>query len=223
LEDSNSYDSKYLKAFWPAAKKGNKIYHLSTLAAVIKQLVDYNNDNVPFETPSNKKLSIDALCTIAGVAVNYDELQANTLNEKGITTGIFSGGKWVLWGPHMTNYEYGVTDKPEDVFDVNVWMEQYLNNDFQLRNMGIIDTPIDRRDIDYILNSEQLRLNALITDGKLLFGKIEFRPKSNPTGDMIQGDFVFDSSVTYTPVGKSLTQRLQYTDSGIAALAGGES
>lgn len=219
---TNIYNSKFEKVFWPAAKKGTKVYHLSTLAAVNKQLVDYNNGNIPYETPSNKQIDIDALCTTASVVISFDEKQANVLNSKGITTGIFSGGKWVLWGPHMANYEYGVTDKPEDIFDVNVWMDQYLNNDFQLRNMSIVDTPIDRRDIDYILNNEQMRLDALVTDGKLLYGKIEFRPISNPTSDMIQGDFVFDSAVTNTPVGKSLTQRLQYTDAGIATLSGGE-
>jgi phage tail sheath protein FI len=219
---TNTYDSKYEKVFWPMAKKGAKVYHLSTLAAVIKQIIDYNNGNIPYESPSNKQLDITGLCLADGTAVNFDEKQANVLNSKGITTCIFSGGKWVLWGPHMANYEYGVTDKPEDVFDVSVWMEQYLNNDFQYRNMGIVDAPIDRRDIDYILNNEQQRLNALIADGKLLYGKIEFRASSNPTSDIIQGDFVFDSAVTYTPVGKSLTQQLQYTTAGISTLTGGE-
>lgn len=220
---TNAYDSKCIKAFWPAAKKGTKIYHLSTLAAVTKQYIDYNNDNVPYETPSNKHLDIDAICLISGTAVNFDEKQANMLNAKGITTCIFSGGKWVLWGPHMANYEFGVTDKPEEVFDVSIWMDQYLNNDFQIRNMDIVDKPTDRRDVEYILNVEQQRLNALVTDGKLLFGKINFIASSNITSDLIQGDFTFDTGVTYTPPGKSLTQRLQYTDAGIAILSGGES
>lgn len=219
---TNTYDSKYEKVFWPMAKKGAKIYHLSTLAAAIKQLTDFNNGNVPYETPSNKQLDIAGLCLADGAEANFDEKQANVLNSKGITTGIFSGGRWVLWGPHMANYEYGITDKPEDVFDVSIWMDQYLNNDFQLRHMGDVDGPIDRREIDYILITEQQRLNALVSDGKLLYGKIEFRPKTNPTSDMIEGDFVFDTAVTYTPVGKSLTQQLQYTAAGIASLTGGE-
>ncbi|HWQ29881.1 MAG TPA: phage tail sheath protein [Negativicutes bacterium] len=219
---TNSYNSKYEKVFWPAAKKDGLVYHLSTLAAVTKQYIDYYNDNIPYETPSNKKLDIVGLCLESGTAVKFDEAQANTLNAVGITTGIFSGGKYVLWGPHMGCYEYGVTEAPEEVFDVNIWMDQYLNNDFQNRNMDNVDKPVDRRDIDYILNVEQQRLNSLITDGKLLYGKIEFRATNNPDSDLIQGDFVFDSMVTYTPPGKSLTQRLQYTDKGVASLTGGE-
>jgi len=219
---TNAYDSKYEKVFWPAAKKGGLVYHLSTLAAVTKQYIDFNNDNIPYETPSNKKLDIIGLCLEDGTAVKFDETQANTLNEVGITTGIFSGGKYVLWGPHMGCYEFGVTEAPEEVFDVNVWMDQYLNNDFQVRNMDNVDKPVDRRDIDYILNVEQQRLNSLITEGKLLYGKIEFVARNNPDSDLIQGDFIFDSMVTYTPPGKSLTQRLQYTDKGVTTLVGGE-
>lgn len=219
---TNTYDSKFEKAFWPMARKGTKLYHLSTLAAVIKQITDFNNGNIPYETPSNKQLDADGLCLVDGTAVNFDEKQANVLNSKGVTTGIFSGGKWVLWGPHMANYEYGVTDKPEEVFDVGIWMDQYLNNDFQLRHMGEVDKPIDRRDIDYILLTEQQRLDSLVSDGKLLYGKISFLAKSNPVSDMIEGDFVFNKGVTYTPVGKSLTQQLQYTTAGISALTGGE-
>lgn len=221
-KNTNGYISKLEKVFWPCVKKGTKIYHLSTLAAVTKQRLDYENSNVPFESPSNKQLDITALCLEDGTAITFDEKQANVLNSRGITTVNFSGGKWVLWGPHMANYEYGVTAAADEIFDASIFMMQYLNNDFQIRNPGVVDSPIDRRDIDYILNVEQLRLNALITDGRLLYGKIEFRPSSNPSNDLIQGDFVFDTSVTYTPPGKSLTQKLQYTDAGIASLTGGE-
>ena len=34
-KNTNTYDSKFEKVFWPMAKKGTKLYHLSTLAAVI--------------------------------------------------------------------------------------------------------------------------------------------------------------------------------------------
>jgi hypothetical protein len=220
---SSGYTNKLEKVFWPCAKKSGLVYHFSTLAAVTKQYKDYLNDNIPFETPSNKRLDIDSLCLENGTVVKFDETQANDLNSVGITTAIYSGGKWVLWGSHMGNYEYGVTDIPEEVFDAQVWMEQYLNNDFQKRNLDIVDTPIDRRDIDYILSVEQQRLNALVADGKLLYGKIAFNSASNVTADLIQGNFTFNTGVTYTPPAKSLTQKLQYTDKGISTLTGGES
>lgn len=221
-KEDNNFISNYEKLCWPRVKMGNKILWMSILAIVRMQQTDTSNAGVPYESPSNKQIDISGLIVGDNTVIKLNSAVANKLNEKGITTGLYNGGKWVLWGPHMANYDYLVTNKPEEVFDVNIRTNIYLSNDFQLRNAELVDKPIIRNDIDGIINTEQMRLNSLVADGKLLYGKVDFITTSNPISDLIQGDFTFDTNVTNTPPGKSLTNRIQYTSQGISALIGGD-
>ncbi|MHC1683686.1 MAG: phage tail sheath protein [Clostridiaceae bacterium] len=219
---TNQYKSNREKVCWPKGEMNNKPIWMSILTIVRMLQTDYSNDDIPYESPSNKPLDITGII-VNNTRFKFNIIQGNELNENGITTAIYNGGKWVLWGPHMANYEYGSDIKAEEIFDVNIKTNLYLLNDFQLRNANIIDSPISRNDIDAILNTEQLKLNSLISEGKLLYGNVAFNSESNPTSDLIQGDFVFDTAVTNTPPGKSLTTRVQYTSQGISSLTGGES
>lgn len=219
---TNNYNSKLEKLCWPRAKIGDRDIWMSVIAAVRMQQTDTKNKGIPFESPSNKEIDINGLVVGENDRIKLNSVQGNKLNEKGITTALSRGGKWVLWGPHMANYDYISTDKPEDIFDVNTRMNIYLSNNFQVRNASLVDSPIARNDLDGILNSEQIRLDSLVSDGKLLYGKIEFISSSNQTSDLIQGNFKFDTQVTSTPPGKSLLNRIQYTSKGIDTLVGGE-
>ncbi len=216
---TNKYNSFAEKTCWPKGVIGNKEVWMSVCAIVAKLQTDIGNNDIPYETPSNKPIDI------TGMVANKKSIKlslktANELNEKGITTALFSGGKYVLWGPHMANYEYGVTNKLEEIFDVNIMMSKYLLNDFHARNMGIIDSPMTRNDIDALINSEQMILNSLVSDGKILYGEIKFIPTENPKTDVLSGDFKFDTLVTNTPPSKSITNRVQYTSLGINTLYG---
>lgn len=218
---SNGYTGSGETPCWPMAKNGGRLFHLSTLTTVTMQQVDFNNNDIPFETPSNKPIDITRLCLENGDAVDFDQLQANDLNSKGIKTATYWGGKWVLWGPHTGAYEYGKDMDPRDKFDSNIRMLYYLLNDFQQQYGIEVDKPMNRSRIDTILNNYQERIDGLINMGALLYGKIEFNETSNPTSDIVEGDFNFDISTTTTPPGKSLTASLQYTTKGINVLFGG--
>lgn len=218
---ANGYNSNSEKVCWPKGIVAGKEMWLSICAIVAKLQTDIQNDNIPCETPSNKQIDISGLI-INGNNIKISQSSANDLNEKGITTAIYSGGKYVLWGPHMANYEYGVTDKPEDIFDVNIMTNKYLLNDFQSRNGDLIDQSMTRNEIDALINSEQMILDSLVSSGKILFGKISFNSENNSTSDIINGDFSFDTMVTNTPLAKSITNRVQYSSTGIDNLYGSE-
>lgn len=218
---ANNYVGAGEAPCWPMAKKGTKKFHLSTLTTVTMQRVDYINDNVPYETPSNKPVDITGLCLDSGAEIIFDQVSANDLNSKGIRTATFWGGKWVLWGPHTGEYEYGRDIDPRNKFDCNVRMLYYLLNTFQQRYGADVDKPMDRSRIDTILNDFQAWLDGLV-GSKLLYARIEFAETSNPVSDIVEGDFNFDIATTTTPPGKSLNARLQYTTQGINALFGGE-
>lgn len=205
---------------WPMAYNGTRKFHLSTLTTVTMQWLDYQNDNVPYETPSNKPIDITGLCKADGTPIVFDQVQANDLNSKGIRTAIFWGGRWVLWGGQTGAYEYGKDIDPRDKFDSNVRMMYYLLNTFQLRYGIEVDKPMNRSRIDSILNDFQEWLDGLV-GRSLLYAKMEFTSASNQTSDIIEGNFTFNVATTTTPPGKSINLVLQYTTKGINALFGG--
>lgn len=215
----NNYNSNSEKVCWPKVKVGEKELWMSIVAIVRKLQTDVKNKDVPYESASNKEIDINGLVANSK-KIKFSQEKANLLNENGITTAIYSAGKYVLWGPHMGNYNYLETTAPEQIFDVNIMMNKYLLNDFQLRNIDLIDSPMTRHDIDALLNSEQMILNAYISAGELLYGEILFNKDENSRSDLIQGDFAFNTLVTNTPPAKSITQKVQYTSKGIDSLYG---
>ena len=157
-----------------------------------------------------------------GNTIEYDQIQANELNSKGIRTATYWGGRWVLWGGHTGEYEYGKDMDKRNVFDCSVRMLQYIANTFQSRYGNLVDRPMNRAMVDTILNDMQEWLDVLMAQGKILHGLIGFEEASNPTSDIIEGDFVFDIATTTTPPGKSLTAKICYTSKGLNVLFGGE-
>lgn len=222
-KETGSYTSKYAKVCWPQIKYGDRIFHLSTLAAVCMQQMDYANGNTPYVSPSNKQIMAGATVLDNGNPVIFDEVQANSLNAKGITTVNYAGGQWRLWGPHMGNYDSDDTSiKPEDMSDCSVRMLEWLSNTFQQKYVSSVDQPMNKHKVETILDDAKVWLNSLVADGKLLYADITFQESSNSLADMAAGDFVFDVKTTTTPPGKSLTFNIQYTEDGLSVLYGGE-
>lgn len=221
-KETNGYTDVALKVGWPKVSVAGRTYWASTIMGVRIQQTDYENDNVPFESPSNKRVDVTATVVGSGAVIAFDELQANELNAKGITTFNFRDGIWVLWGPHNANYAYGVEVSPENVFDASIRMLRFLTNSFQRRYGKDVDGPLNRSKVDTILNDSGVWLSGLIADGKLLSGAISFNETSNPSSSIVEGDFIFDILTTTTPVAKSLNFRVRYTSEGLTALFGGE-
>jgi hypothetical protein len=222
-KETNGYTDVPLKVGWPKASVAGRTFWSSTIMGVRMQQTDFANDNVPSESPSNKRVDVTATVLGDGTEISFDELQANELNAEGITTFNFRDGIWVLWGPHNANYKYGTEIKPEDTFDASIRMARYLTNTFQRRYGAEVDGPLNRSKVDTILNDAGVWLNGLVADGHLLSASINFNETSNPVSSMVEGDFVFDVLNTNTPVAKSLTFRVRYTTEGLSTLFGGES
>ncbi len=221
-KSTNGYDGAGETPCWPMAKNGAKLFHLSTLTTVTMQWVDYNNGNIPYESPSNKPVDITGMCLADGTAVVFDQVQATDLNSKGTRTLSYWGGRWVLWGPNTGAYEYGKDMDIKDKFDCNVRMLYHLANEFQNRYGILVDGPMKRAMVDTILNDYQKFLDGLITSGALLYGVIQFNETSNSDSDIVEGDFTWDVATTTTPPGKSLTAKVAYTIKGFNVLFGGE-
>lgn len=207
---------------YPLVKMNGKKIYGSIARTVATQITDTKGGGVPYQSASNVEIGISGMVLEDGSECAMNFVDANRLNENGICTFLYFGGKYVTWGPHASIYKYGETSNPSEIFTVNRRMDIYLNNDFKYRRTDLVDKAMRRNDIQSIVESEQLRLNALIAEGKLLFGSIEFRSSENPKSDVIQGDFRFNTMTTAPIPAKSITQSIEYTSEGIETLLGGE-
>lgn len=216
---AHGYNSERSKVYWPRAKNNaGETYHLSTLAVVEMIRADLSHGSVPMETPGNKKIGITKLYFgETSKNMGYDQQTANELTQKGISTAVFWGGNWVLWGDHTAAYSYGADVDPRAIFDVNMRMLMYITNSFQHEWGSVIDKPMDRQLKDTILNREQEKLDGLVAIGALIGSpKVMFLETENSTSDMMNGAFRWDITATPTPPMKSATVYVAYTDAGFS-------
>lgn len=221
-KESYGTASEAAALLWPMAKKGSRKFHLSTLSTVTMQWVDFRNNNIPYETPSNKQIDVDSLCLSDGTGVQFDQVEANRLNAHGINTANFWEGTWRMWGAHTMKYGEGISLNARDVFDCNVRMMRYVENTFQRRYGTEVDKPMTRGRKDAVLNDFQAWLDGLAQDGALLMGTVEFVQEDNPVSDLVQGNFVFSTEFTNPVPGKSLTNKVRWTSRGLHSLFGGD-
>ena len=216
-KSDNGYTSERSKVFWPQAQDGDgTICHAAVLGAWRTMMVDELHDGIPMESPSNKPVPVvkqyfGANSTNRG----FDQQQANKLNENGITTIVYWGGQWVLWGPHTAAYKYGAVSDNRNIFDNSIRMMMHIYNSFQLDHALSIDAPMTRAMADTILNHEQEKADALAAMGALIGTPVvEFDRSDNSNDDLVEGDFVWSFEGTPTPPFKSGTIKVAYTTAG---------
>lgn len=222
-QEDNGYVNERSKVFWPQAvgTDGN-VHHVSVLAAWRTQMVDATHDGVPMETPSNKALPV-AKQYFGADSTNrgFDQSQGNVLNECGITTIVYWGGQWVLWGPHTAAFKHGAVMDNRCIFDNSIRMMMHILNSFQEEHALTIDRPMTRAMADTIKNREQEKADALAAVGALIgVPVVEFRETENSVSDLIEGNFTWDVKGTPTPPWKSGTLNVAYTTAGFDSYFG---
>lgn len=221
----HDYTSEYAKVCYPMWQlKDGTVYHLSTLTAWLMLLVDGTHNGIPMESPSNKQLpSGRQYYGEESKNRGYDQQQANDLNENGITTGIYWGGRNVLWGPHTAAYQYGAMTDKRVIFDNSLRTMMYISNSFQQEHAITIDSPMTRAMADSIRNREQEKADALAAIGAFIgTPTVEFKETENSTDALAEGNFVWNFEGTPTPPFKSGTLKVAYTDAGFATFLGEE-
>lgn len=216
----HGYTSERSKVFWPKGRDNSgKVYHLSTLAAVEFMRIDYSHASVPFETCGNKQIPITRqYFGESSKNKGFDQITSKELTSNGISTCVFWGGDWVLWGDHTAAYAYGADVDARAIFDVSMRMLFHITNSFQREWGTTIDEPFTKQLRDRIINREQEKLDALVAQGALIGNpSVLFLESNNSTEDMMNGDFRWDIPVTPVPPLKSATVYVAYTDAGFSA------
>lgn len=219
----NGYSSERAKVFWPKVKDTQgRICHAAVLGAWRTMMVDAGNDGIPMESPSNKALPVAGQYFGEGSTNRgFDQQQGNKLNAEGITTVVFWGGLWVLWGPHTAAYKYGAVTDNRVIFDNSIRMMMYVSNSFQAEWALTIDSPMTRSMADTIKNREQEKMDALAAMGAFIGEPVvEFKESENSTGDLVEGNFTWGFKGTPTPPFKSGTLKVAYTTAGFDSYFG---
>lgn len=193
-----------------------KHYHLSVVDAANRQQLLLEYDGIPFHTASNTECEF-----ITGLyfgenddgSVFDDEVINKLLNQNGIGSAAYIGGRWVLWGCHCADYDQENADYI-NVADTNRMMMYYLTNGFQHRRPKDVDKPLSYNDLKSIESEEQARLDALVKIGALTYGKVTLNATADDRSDMMNGDYSFAFTITPTPLAKSLTAYVYWSNAG---------
>lgn len=189
--DANAY------AVWPFGKVGDTIYSGSTLAGALTAYTDAVNGDTPNVSPSNKTLAISAACLEDGTEVVLDQDQANTLNSFGVATFLNING-FRLWGNNTAAYP-STTDPKDRWFAVRRFMS-WAANTFILTYFQKVDSPANKRLIETIVDSENVRGNSFVAQGICARYEITFNESENPLTSLMDGTITFHQYITpYLP------------------------
>ena len=193
---------------WPCAKLGDLIFHGSTLEAGRMAKTDSDNSGVPYESPSNKVVSMDSLCTSGGTEIILTLAQANILNAAGINTFLNFIGGWKAWG-NVTGCYPSNTDVKDYLIPV-ARMFDWVGNSLIKTFWGKLDDPMNRRLIDTILDSSNIWLNGLVGRGYLLGARVEMLEAENPLTDLMAGKISLHVYLTPPSPAQEIDFTLEY-------------
>lgn len=217
FKDANGYTHENEKVFYPLAQgTDGKAYHLSVLAAANFQELLIENGGIPYKSSSNTACQL-----ISGLYMGEkyadrvldDSIINELLNKNGIASAAYVSGRWGIWGAHTAEYDQANADQI-NVAETNRMMLYYISNDFQARRFLDVDQPLTPNDIKSIVAQEQTRLDALLSIGALTYGNVYQDASADARSDLMNGDHVFTFDVTTTPLAKSLTAKVNWTDKG---------
>ncbi len=207
--------SKYQILCWPMVKLGDKKFHLSTQAAARMAKTDVDNDGCPAESPSNKSIKVDGAILEDGTELLLDLKEANYLNSQGIVTAINFIGGYVLWGNQTACFPANTDVK--DYFISIGRMFGWVGNSLILTYWSNVDKKMTPRFVQSIVDSINIWLNGLVSEGKLLGGRVEFKPEDNNLVELMAGKATFHIYLTPPSPAQEIVFALEYDPDYVVA------
>lgn len=214
-KNTNSYTGVDQIVCWPMAQLGDHKYHISTLYMGAIAQTDSANGDIPYESPSNKEIPISGLCLADGTEVRLAINEAEYLNGQGICTAINFVGGWKTFGNRTGCYP-GNTD-PKDSFISSRRMVNWHGQTFILTYWQKLDKPTNKRLVQNVVDSENLRLNGLVPDA-LLGGRVEFNESENPQTDLVDGKIKFHTHLGLTVPARDIEDIVEFDTSYLSTL-----
>lgn len=223
-KETKEFNEKSSIVCWPKAKIDSSVYHLSTIIAATMVRTDAENEDIPYKSPSNKRIPINALVNDDGQEIFLDYLQGNTLNANGIVTAINMNG-WRTWGNNTAAFNSelpGIMD-PKDRFIAVRRMFDWWGNSFIINYFDKVDDPGNYRLIESLVDSENIRANGYQARGHIAGAKIEFRQADNPISQILNGKIKFVQKVAFFTPAEEIVNVLEFDPTILSnSLFGGE-
>jgi len=211
-EDNNIVFARQECLFGKPALVGatqRKVFNFASQQGPLLQWTDaYRGGGLPYHSPSNKSLRMNALQVEDGSELPMHLLDANMLNSQGVITALNWIGGWRSWGNRTAAYPQNTDVK--DMFIPVRRMFDFIGNTIVLTIWQKVDEPGNRRLIDAIVNSLQLWLDGLANSEALLGARIEFRQDENPTTSLLDGHYVFHLYIAIPTPAEWLDFRIEY-------------
>lgn len=217
-KNQNNYVNVDQVACWPMVKNGNTLFHMSTHLLGVCAQVDSANDDIPYESPSNKTAQITGICLADGTEVILGPEQANYLNGQGIITCLNFLGGWKIWGNRTCCYP-GNTDA-KDAFLCIRRMFNWHKQTFIQTYWAKVDKPINKRLIQTIIDSENIRLNGYVAQGILLGARVEFVESENLATSLLDGKVKFHTYFTPPTPAREIENVIEYDPDYFSTLFG---
>lgn len=219
-KSQNQYNDKREIVLWPKIKIDTNIYWYSAILAALIVYTDTQNKDVPYKSPSNKKLPISATVLADGTEVYLDQVQANELNKVGIVTAINMAG-WRTWGNNTAIYPDSTDPKDRWIAVRRVF--DWWGNNFVVDFFDKVDDPTNYRLIESVVDEENLKANGYQAAGQIAGAKITFNSADNSTDSILNGKIVFKQTIgAFTPA-ENITNILEFDPTAVSsALTGGD-
>lgn len=161
---TNIGSNSHVAAFWPSVGVGDKRFDLSTVCAAVMARTDAQNGDYPYVSPSNKQAGIDGAYVFTGydseTPIYMTEQKVNDdLNANGVVGVVNSAAGWVIWGNNTTIYPTS-TDVKDSQIPIRR-MFSFVKNMFLQFCAGRVDLPLNKRQLDGIINSFNQQLQGL--------------------------------------------------------------
>lgn len=197
VKDTQGISSANAYAIWPFVKVGGQVYSGSSVAAAVMSRTDMQNDGIPYVSPSNKGVNISGICLADGTEVVLDLDQANVLNGEGVATFINVMG-FRLWGNNTAAYP-GTKDPKDRWVNVRRFMN-WAANTFIVSYFERVDNPANKRQIEAIVDSENVRGNAMVSMGACARYELVYNPSDNTEASLLDGVLRFHQYIApYIP------------------------
>ena len=215
-KNAKNYTGVNQVVLWPCVKLDNMVFHMSTHLMGIIGVMDAANLDVPYQSPSNMSLQATGLCLKDGTEVTLSLDQANLLNSQGIVTGLNFNGGWKSWGNYTGAYPSNTDVKDSFICVRRMFDWQYQT--FILTYWQKVDQPLTRRLVRTIVDSEQIRLNGLVSRGYMLGATVKFLEDENPLTDLLAGIIRIHSYITPPVPAQEIDDILEYDVDNFKAL-----
>ena len=172
---------------WPMVQLGDYRFHLSAQLCGLMATVDAGNRGIPYESPSNKNLKMDACVLADGTPVNLTWNQVDLIaGSWGVVTAVnFLDSGWVAKGNYTACYP-GNTDVKDQFIPVSR-MFDFIGNTLIRTFWSKLDKPMTPALRDSILQTCNIWLGGLTGGGYLYGARAEMLAEENPLTSLLDG------------------------------------